>query len=168
MRTLASKRERWVGLTTRPADPNAVTAEELNAGVRMECDLLPDSRLSAAGSVTVSEGSLCEGTSNRPTEQQFEGTMTMFRMYDPDTGQPVEHDAFELVRDWGTGLHIATSKGVSFEEDFEDGQEYSLFELTTDNTQDPSDRGAYIKQTIPLFVHNGWLNKIVAAGGAGG
>lgn len=164
MRTLASKRERWVILTTRPADPDAVTADEANDGERIECELLAASRISATGATTVSEASLCEDEVNVPVQRQFEGSLTAFSLYNED-GTPSEDDVIlEALREFGTRVWILTSKGPKHTEDFEDGQGYSLYEVLTDEPQEPSDRGAYFKQVYPLFVQRAWTNKVIAAG----
>src|SRR5690625_2233019 len=122
MRTLASKRERWVILTTRPADPDAVTADEANDGERIECELLAASRISATGATTVSEASLCEDEVNAPAQRQFEGSLTAFSLSNDD-GTPSEGDVSRTAtRESATRVWIVTSKGPEHTEAFEAGQ----------------------------------------------
>jgi hypothetical protein len=165
-RTIADKRERWVILTTAPDDPEAVTAAEANAGIRAECHLLASaSTLSATGSDTVSERSFCEAANaNVPTTGNGEGTLTVFRDLDPDTGLPEASgdEIFAALIPKGAEVHILKSKGPLHTEDFAAGHPYDLFKVVTDNKQDPSERGGYVKDVIPLFVQDMWLNEAIA------
>lgn len=164
-RTLADKRERWVFLTTEPADWLAVTAEEANAGIRGECNLLASgTRLSATASDTVNEESFCENTNAPvPTRGNAEANFTVFRFIDPDTGLPValEDGLFDALTPKGTEVYVLKSKGLLHTETFADGQPYDIFKVVTDHKQDPTERGGYIKDVIPGFVHGFELNQVI-------
>jgi hypothetical protein len=167
-RTIADKRERWVWLETEPADPTAVTAAEANAGIRMECDLLSsDSRLSPTASDTINERAICESTNAQaPTNGNAEGRLAVFRDIDPDTGLPVASgdEVFAAVSTKGTRGWVLKSKGPLYTEDFAADHPYSLYEVVTDEPQEPSDRGGYIKDVVPLLVQDFWTHKRIAAG----
>lgn len=163
---MADKRERWVILTTAPENPNAVTAAEANAGLRAECDLLASgTTLSPTASDTINERSFCESSNAAvPTTGNAEGSLTVFRDLDPDTGLPVASgDAiFAALVPKGAEVHILRSKGPLHTEDFAAAHPYDLYRVVTDNKQDPSERGGYVKDVIPLFVQDFWLNKKIA------
>lgn len=164
MRTLAAKRERWAFDPAGPSDPEALVASALNEWFRGEQDLLPASRISPASPTTTNEGSITEGDQAVPTEQQFEGTLTLFRLFDED-GQPETHELWELVKDFGARFWVATSRGVPHTEDFATGQEYSLYRCISHGAQEPTDRGGYIKNVVPLTVETGWEYRTVLANG---
>ena len=167
-RLLATKRERWVLLTTKPADPEAVTSTEADAGIRGECFLTTDSRLSATGSTTIQEAAICDGAvAAVPVDRQYEGNLTVFRDLDPETGLPVASgdEVFETLSEFGTRLWVLVSKGPLYTEDFEAGHPYKLYEVITDEPQEPSDRNGSIREVVPVHVQNGWRGEIVAAGG---
>lgn len=166
-RLLATKRERWVLLTAKPADPEAVTATEAEAGIRAECDLTTNSRLSATGSTTVQEAAICEGVAgNVPAERQFEASFEVFRDLDPDTGLPeaAGDEVFAALSEYGSRLWVLKSTGPEYTEAFAAGHPYSLYEVVTDEPQEPTDRTGSIKQVIPAFVQNAWTNHEIVAG----
>lgn len=167
-RMISDKRERWVLLLDAPADPLAVTAAEVNAGLRMECDLLAEgSRLSPTASDTINERAICESTNAQaPTNGNAEGSLSVFRDMDPDTGLPVVDgdEVFQALKRKGTPAHILTSKGPLHTEEFAASHPYSLFRVLTDEPQDPSDRGGYLKQVVPLFVQDMWTHREIAPG----
>lgn len=164
---LASKRQRWVFLTTKPADPDAVTATEAEAGVRAECFLTTNSTLTPTGSTTVSEAAICDGfVAPVPNDRQGEGSLEIFRDLDPETGLPIASgdEVFAAVATFGTRLWILKSTGPLYTEAFTDGHPYSLYEVVTDEPADPATLEGHIKNQVPLFIHNMWTNKVIAAG----
>jgi hypothetical protein len=164
-RTLADKRERWVILTTAPTDPEAVSAVEAEAGIRAECALLAsETRLSPTASDTINEQSFCESANApTPTNGNAEGNLAVFRFLDPDTGLPVtlEDAIFSALIPKGTEVHILKSKGPLHTAEFVDGHPYDLYRVITDNKQDPTQRGGYIKDMVPLLVQDFWLNRTI-------
>lgn len=164
-RLLATKRERWVLLTTKPADPEAVTAAEADAGIRAECWLTTDSRMSATGSTTATEAAICDGAvAAVPVDRQYEGSLVVFRDLDPSTGLPVASgdEVFTTLETFGTRVWVLVSKGRLFTEDFEAGDPYKLYEVVTDEPQEPASRDGSIKETVPVHVQTGWRGAIAA------
>lgn len=164
-RLLASKRERWVLLTEKPENPEAVSATDANAGIRAECFLTTDSRLSATGSTTTQEAAICDGAvAAVPVDRQFEGSLTVFRDLDPDTGLPVSSgdEVFAALSEFGARVWVLVSKGPQYTEDFESGQPYKLYEVITDEPQEPSSREGSIKEVVPVHVQDGWRGTIAA------
>lgn len=165
-RLLATKRERWVILNDKPANPEAVTAAEADAGVRAECFLTTDSRLSATGSTTTAEAAICEGTAaNVPAQKQYEGNLTIFRDLDEETGLPVASgdEVFGALSTFGSRRWVLVSKGPMYTETFTTGHPYKLYEVVTDEPQEPSSREGAIKDVVPLFVQDAWRGTISAA-----
>lgn len=167
-RTMADKRERWVFLTTKPANLDAVTVTEANAGTRGECDLLASgTTLSASASDTINERSFCEAANAAaPTTGNAEGSLTVFRDLDPLTGLPVSagDNLFKMLIPKGARVWVLRSKGPLHTENFVADHPYDWYEVVTDNKQDPSERGGYVKDVIPLLVQDFGLNKKIAAG----
>ena len=57
----AEGREKWILLSTPPADPAAVTLAEASAGIDASCAISSaDSRISAAASATFSDPAICD------------------------------------------------------------------------------------------------------------
>jgi hypothetical protein len=167
MLTLADGRTRLVALTTKPANPEAVTATEANAGVRLECRILKsDYRLSPTGSDTIPDTKLCaEGNAVAYGASNYEGSVTPFRELTPaGLADPANDVAWEALKDKGTRLWLLESEGKKHTEDFVAGDPYDLYEVITDNPQKPGDRGGYIKRVVPLGVQDAWLNKEIASG----
>ncbi len=161
---LADGRLRLRALPEKPADPRAVTAAEANAGEELECRVLKsDYRLSPTASDTVPDTLLCsEGNAVTFGASNYEGSLTPVRMLDEDgLADPVNDVAWDLTKAKGTTLWLLESEGRSYEDEFEAGDEYSLFEVVTDNPQAPSDRTGWIKRTVPLGVQNAWLDHTI-------
>ena len=167
MRTLADGRIRLVALTTKPADPAAVTVTEVTAGVRLEERVAKgDFRLSPVASDTVSDADLAaEGNAVTYGASNYEGSVTPFRELDAaGKADPTNDVAWDTFKEKGTTLWLLKSEGKKKDEAFAAGDEYDLYEVVTDNPQDPSDRGGYIKKVVPLGVQDAWLNKAIGAG----
>lgn len=165
-RLLATKRERWRLLDEKPVDPDAVTAAEANAGVEAECFLTTESRLSATGSTTITEAAICEGTAaNVPAQKQYEGNLVVFRDLDASTGLPTASgdEVFTTLSEFGTRLWVLVSKGPMYTEEFVAGHPYKLYEVVTDEPQEPTDRNGSIKDVVPVFVQDGWRGAIAGA-----
>lgn len=163
--TLADGRIRLVALTTKPANPEAVTAAEAAAGVRLECRILKsDFRLSPTASDTIADTPLCkEGNAVSFGASNYEGSITPFRELTPEGLADETNDvAWEALKTKYTRLWLLKSEGKRHTEDIVTGDPYDLYEVITDNPQDPSDRGGYIKRVVPLGVQDAWLNKEIA------
>lgn len=166
-KTLADGRIRFRILTTEPADLNAITAAEVNAGIVAECRVLKsDFRLSATASDTIPDTELCsEGNAVAFGASNYEGNMTPFRYLDDTGDADLTGDVvWEAVKAKGTTFWAVTSEGKPHSTDFATGDEYDAYEVITDNPQKPTDRGGYIKRVIPLGIQRAYENKVIAAG----
>lgn len=165
-RLLAEQRESWVILDTKPADVEAVTTTELEAGVRAECFFTTNTRLSPTGSTTATEASLCDTSSAQsPVTRQWEGSIEVFRDLDPDTGLPVSggEAVFDALDAYAEKVWLWRRRGPLYSQDIAAGDPYDLFEVVLDAAQDPTDRSGSFKAVIPVFVHNQWKG-VVASG----
>lgn len=167
-KTIAEERIKLVALTTKPANVYAPKVSELAAGKDLSCSVLfSDFRLSPTASDTVSEPALCEGgNSSVPTKSNFEGNVSVFRFIDPLTGAAVavEDFAWSLSKEKGTELHLYKRIGPKFSAPFAANQDVEYYHALTDEPQDPSDFGGYIKKVIPLLVQgDSKVNCMVAA-----
>ena len=167
-KTIAEERIKLVALTTKPANPYAPKVSELAAGKDISCSVLfSDFRLSPTSSDTVSEPALCEGGNSAvPTKSNFEGKVSIFRYIDPLTGLAVtaEDFAWTLAKEKGTELHLYKRIGPKASAAFAANQDVEYYHALTDEPQDPSDFGGYIKKVIPLLVQgDSKVNCTVAA-----
>lgn len=164
---LADARMRVRVLTVAPTNPDAVTAAEANAGEKFECNILKsDFMLGATGEDTVADTVLCaEGNATTPGPTNYEGMISVIRFL-TDAGLPVpaEDYVWDLTREKGSPLYFLTSEGPRHTEAFVAGQEYDLYSVVTGAPRKPSDRGGYIKRSVPLFVQRAWEHKAIAAG----
>ena len=97
----------------------------------------------------------------------FEGTFSVFRFFDEETGQvDAESDeVFEALRTKGVEVWLAEREtGKKSTEPFEVGDEVSLYRVLLDNPQKSSDRTGWIKSTIVPAIQAGYLNVTVADG----
>jgi hypothetical protein len=161
----AEGHEKWILLSTPPSDPDSVTVTEATAGIDASCAIAAsDSRISASASETFSDPAVCDtiaiqdfGASN------FEGTIAPFRYFDEagksEVGSEgaVRDEVYQALKEKGTSVHVLirdTSKEST--DDLEAGDEYELYEVTTDEPQRPSDRSGYQKRIVPLSIKNAW------------
>ena len=173
-RTYADLKRKLTVLTAPPTESlDALTVATLNDGMDASCRVAKDgTRLSASGSETVEDSAICEPNgSTAPGRSNYEAALNIYRFFsDTDKGQADETgDAlFQAAKIKGTPLYIVESQTAKdWDEPWEAGDEYSVFAVTTDNWQRPTDQHAgYIKATVPLFVSNAELNGVVADAGA--
>lgn len=165
--TLADGRIKLTILDAPPPNPEDGVAVGDLAGDDAQCNVLKsDFRLSATGSDTVADTLLCSdsnavvfGASN------YEGTMTVVRFLDPSTGLPDSTDdwLYDAVRDKGTHLWLAVRYGKAHGDAWADGDEYELYHVITDEPQQPSDAGGYIKKVVPLGVQRAFKGVVGAS-----
>lgn len=169
-KTFADLNRKLTLLTTPPVDMRAITAVEANAGLDITCRVTKENtRLSATASETVEDGAVCEPNgSSVPGQSNFEATLGIFRFFSEETpgaSDPDGDELFQLAKVKGSPLYIMerhVNKAWSL--DWADGDEYSVYHVTTDNWQRPSDQHVgYIKVTVPLFVTDAELNGVIAA-----
>lgn len=169
-RTLAEKRIALRIFAVAPKDRNRITLSEWNAGLDASCRIAAgDFRLSPTGSTTVNDGALCEGAEVQvPGASQYEGSMTPFRIFDvdkPGRADTLGDTVFQALKTKGSTVFIGKRhSNKMYDAAAEAGDEIELYEVITDNRQDPSDVNAgYIKKVIPLMVQNAWLDAVIVA-----
>lgn len=157
---------RLVALAAAPANPAAITAAEVAAGVNLSPAILRNGyRLSATGSDTLSEPSL-EDTGNSTTygSSNYEGNLTVFRYLDSagksDTGDDI---GYELFTEKGITLYLVERIGPPATQAMAAGDEYSYFPVITDDPQQPSELTGYVKFVQPLGVQGGVVHRGVIA-----
>lgn len=173
----AEGREKWILLSVRPANPEAVPLTEAEAGIDASCALSSaDSRISAAASATFSDPAICDEIAVTEFGQSnFEGNIAPFRFFDEEgvseTGAgsdaEIRDEVYQAVKEKDTEMYVLirdTSKRSR--EDLAAGDEYELYQVVTDNPQRPSSREGYQKRIVPLAIRNAWQGEI-ASGGAG-
>lgn len=169
-KSLADGKQKFTICTTKPEDPAAPTATELNGGLDFSCDVLAsDFMWTAADSDTIDEKALCSvnnavayGASN------FNAGITVFRYFEEATGQPdaTEDAKFAALDEKGTTVWGYLRKtGQDYDEDWATDDEIALgMEVLTDTPQQPSDLGGSIKYRIPMAPQRGYPFIKVAAG----
>lgn len=165
-KTLADARTRLTILTTAPANPRAITIAELTAGIDASCNVLKsDYRLSPTGSDTVADTELCsEGNAVTYGASNYEGTLTPFWFLDEDgVSDATEDVVYQALKTKGTTLWLVEREGPRYDQEHAVGDTYEAYQVVTDNPQKPSDRGGYIKRTVPLGVQRAVLDGVVAA-----
>ena len=96
-------------LTAAPANPEAPTATELNAGIDISCDVLAsDFTWGAGDSNTVSEQALCDETASEVmTSSVWDGGFTIWRQFATGGG-------FDAASTAETAMEILKVKGSTF------------------------------------------------------
>ena len=165
-KTLADERVALMMLDGPPANPDAITDVEYNAGTPLECRIMAgEYRLTPSGSETVNQSELCEGV-NATTfgRSNYEGTVTPFRYLTGDGLADEANDvAWEALKEKGTTLHLVEREGPIHDTPGAADHEYSYFEVVTDDPQVPTDRQGFIRRVIPLGVQKASLNKALVA-----
>lgn len=165
--TLADARTKLTILNTAPADLSAITVAELGAGIEASCKVnKPDFRLSPTASDTVPDQPLCqEGNATTFGNSNYEGTMTVLRFLDA-TGKPEtsEDEVWDAVKTKGSRVWLVKRVGPKWSVDWAAGDLYQVYEVVTDNPQDPTDMAGYIKSVVPLGVQDARLDGVVAGG----
>jgi hypothetical protein len=166
--SLADGKTKLAVLSTKPADPNAPTLEELNAGIDASCRILSsDYSVGPQASETVDEKPLCvEGNVQALGPSNYSAEFTVFRYFDELTGAPEDSDGAEIgdalyqaVKTKGARLYLVereTSRKST--DDWAEGDEVNVYEVLIDNPQKPGDSGGYIKRHIVGLVQDAWLD----------
>lgn len=147
-------------------DPEALSVADLTGGIDVQCKVLKtDLRLSPVASDTVPDTPYCAtGNSVVFGASNYEGNLTPFQYFD-ETGAPEtgENDVFEmLTAEKGAHIWIIDRWGKLESEPLAAGDPYRLWHVITDEGQDPTDVGGYIKQQVPLGVQRMWRGVLVA------
>ena len=128
--------------------------------------------MGAAASNTISEKPLdVEGDIEVMGQSKYDGSMTVFRYFGAD-GQPetgtlggeIGDMLFQTLKTKGARVWVLerrTSKKAT--EAWAASDEYSLFEIITDNPQPQDGQEGYIKYVMNPKVQDAWLHKSLAA-----
>lgn len=171
-RSLADGKTKFTVLTVKPEDPKAPTADELNAGIHMECNVLDSDFLwGATDSDKIAEKPLCaKGNQNALGPSNFQGGATVFREFGEDGAPDPDDDTpFETMKRKGTELYgYARKTGKDADQPWGDSDEIYLgAKFATDEPQPPSDLGGYIKYRVPFEIQDAYPFIEVAAGSGG-
>lgn len=167
-RVLADGKTKFTVLTTRPADPKAPTATELNAGIDVSCKVLAsDFNWSATDSDKIAEKSLCDsGNSNAIGASNYTTGVTLWRYFDEETGDidPEGDAGFTATSEKGTTLWgYARETAKDSDEEWASGDEIYLGGEVLTDTPQRLDGSGFIKRRIPLEMQRGYDNIKVAA-----
>lgn len=169
LKTLADGHKRVFILAAKPANPEAPTAAELEAGIDASCRLLKsDYRISADASDTISDAELCSTTNAQAFGAgNYSAAFTSFRFFDattPGVADPIGDEVFQALKEKGATIYIAEREtNKEYDLPFAAGDEVSVYELLLDNPVKPSDQGGYIKRSHAPAVQNAWEYVTVAA-----
>lgn len=161
-RSLADGRTKFTVLTTKPADPAAPTAAELNAGIHLEERILAsDFTFGASASEKVDERALAaKNTARSNAAGNYACAFTIWRYFDSATGEAdeVADIGFQAVKVKGTEVWVYARKtGKDAIDDWTTGDEIYLgAHVQTDTPQPPTDGGGYIKYRQECEVQNAW------------
>jgi hypothetical protein len=167
-RVLADGKTKFTVLTTKPANPAAPTATELNAGIDLSLDVLSsDFTFSATDSDKVPEKPLGQGgNANAIGASNFQAGFTLWRKFATGGGfDEASETGWAAVKVKGTTVWAyarqmdkeATATWTAADEI------YLGAEITVDNFQ-RTDGTGFIKYRIPTEVQNGYPGIAVAAG----
>ncbi len=169
MRTLAAGRRKITILTTEPANPEAPTVTELNAGIQcLGRVLAQDFMFGATNSDTFAERALDEeNNSNAFGPGNYQFGMSVWRHFD-ETGASAPEagdDVYQALKSKGAEVWVYerwTSKRAV--EPWAATDEINLgARVLVDTAQQPSDDAGYIKRRIPGEVQTAWPDIEVAA-----
>lgn len=167
-RVLADGKTKFTILTTAPADPEAPTAAELNAGIDLSCKVLSsDFNWTATDSDKISEPALCDDSNaNSHGRSNYSAGFTIWREYlDAGGADPTGDAGFAAVKEKGTTIWgYARKTDKPAKDAWAAGDEIYLGgEAATDTPQVPSDGGGWLKWRIPLEMQQGYDFIAVAA-----
>jgi hypothetical protein len=161
---ISDERVALMALPEPPADPKNITVAEWEAGVPLQCRIM-DYRLSATASDTVPSGELCAGNNAQaPGRSNYEGNVTVMRyLTAAGLADPTNDIAWTTFKDKGTTLHLVDREGPEHDAAGAAGQEYSYYEVVTDNPTKPTERAGFIRREIVLLVQRAAENRKLVA-----
>ena len=167
-RVLADGKTKFTVLTTKPLNPAAPTATELNAGIDLSCDILSsDFTWSATDSDKIAEKALCdEGNANAIGASNYGAGFTLWRKFATGGGFDDTAEAgWEAVKEKGTTLYgYARQMDKDATEDWAAADEIYLgAEFITDTPQ-RTDGSGFIKYRVGAEVQRGYPFIEVGAG----
>lgn len=165
MRMLSRGRTKVAVLTTKPANPAAPTATELNAGINAS-PFIPSSMWNwTVGDPTTEDDTPLSSEADQevPVADTYDLSFGVYRGFAAAGGFDATEDAlFQAVKERGTTLWIYARKTDKLEsETWEAADEIYLGgEVTTSSPKDVE--GGYIKAEVPLFPVN--MHKFITVG----
>lgn len=168
-KSLAAGRMKFIACLTKPANPAAPTVAELAAGLDLSCEILDsDFTWTATDSDKLGEKPLCvEENVNAIGASNYTAGFTLFLNFDATSKNldPAEAAGFAALKQKGTtfwGYARQTAK-KSTDAIAASDEIYLGGEVITDEPQQPSDMGGYIKRRIPLEMQRAYPNITVSA-----
>ena len=167
-RVLADGKTRFTVLTTKPANPDAPTATELNAGIHLHNNVLTsDFAFGATDSDKVAEKPLgSSGNANAIGADNYQLAFTIWRKFASAGGFDATDEAgWAALKVKGATLWAyARQTDKDADEDWAASDEFYLgAEFTNDNPQ-RTDGTGFIKYRCPCEVQKGYPFGAVAAG----
>ena len=167
-RVLADGKTKFSILTTKPVNPAAPTATELNAGIDLSDDVLSsDFTFGAVDSDKVAEKPLsASGNANAIGASNFQAAFTLWRKFATAGGfDAADETGWDAVKEKGSTVWAyARQMDKEASEAWAAADEIYLgAELTTDTPQ-PTDGSGFIKWRLECEVQNGFPFISVAAG----
>lgn len=172
VKSLADGHTKLAVLATAPADPEALTLTELNAGLDASCRIAKNGySLGATASETFADPALCEDVNSTVWgASNFEASIPVFRYFD-DTTQQVDatgDEVYQALKTKGTEVWLVERESLKKSTDpWAAGDDVSVYRALLDNPQKASDRTGYIKNVISPAIQEGHLN-VKVAGTTGG
>jgi len=169
-RSLADGKTKLTFLTTEPANSQAPTAAELNAGIDASCNVLAsDFTWGPTDSDKVQEKALCtKNNANAFGPSNYQAGVTPFREFDStNPGKPdaTADTVFAAMKVKGTELWgYARRTGKDANDAWATGDEIFFgAHVLTDSPQPPQDLGGYIKFRVPMEPQEGY--EFIVVGG---
>jgi hypothetical protein len=167
-RVLADGKTKFTVLTTKPVNPAAPTASELNAGIDLDQHVLTsDFTFGAVDSDKVAEKALgASGNANAIGASNYQIGFTIWRKFATAGGFDATDEAgWTALKEKGTtAWAYARQMDKDASEDWAAADEIYLgAEFTTDTPQ-RTDGTGFVKYRIPGEVQTGWPFVAVAAG----
>lgn len=169
VKSLAKGHTKLTALAAPPANKNAITITELEAGTDLSPYIaMSGFQLGSTGSSTTDDPSL-EQTGNFQALEgsNYAGALSPYRYFDPTTKlvDPAADVAFQMMKDKGTALYLVKRQSAKTgAEDWATGDEYSYYVAYTDDPQAPATDTGYIKCPVTLAIEDAAEFKTVVAG----
>lgn len=179
-RSLADARKRIAILTTKPADPENPTVEELDDGLNASCRIVASTyAVGPSASETVDEKAVCEeGNVQALSTSNYAAEFDVFRYFEEETGLPetgtagsdenIGDQLYQMLKTKGAIVWLYEREtGKKSLDPFVPGEPVEGYELLIDNPQKPQDQGGFIKRHIVGLPQKAWIDAEVAGGGSG-
>lgn len=162
---LAEERKALWLFATKPVNPAKVTPAEVNAAENVADRVFADGTyFRATGSESVSRPLLCGGNNAGLGKSNYEAQVDLARFLD-SLGHSVEEEDFlwDACKQKGTTLWFGVRVGPKWDAQAVAGDEISVFQVMTDNPQDPQAFPDYIEKIVPMSVSQAWLDQTLTA-----